>query len=443
MNGVTIHFDLLLLGITMIMLLMSLVIAAVLPGMDRWSKRFFIAFFTVLLLYGGVALVEEFLEGRPGIRFALGILYYIDALFSSIPVPMLTAYLLHCCGESLRGSRFFRLVTVLWAEFFILLDTTPFTTWVYYISSENRFCRGPLYPLLLGFLLVMALVALAGVIRRRRRLVRKYYYAFLISLALMAAAMFLHIFVSAFALFEFGIAFCVFSMYIIILSDQVEQNMRQQQDIARQRANVMILQMRPHFIYNTLMSIYSLCNQDPKKARQVTMDFTSYLQKNFNAVASGDLITFAAELEHIRAYLAVEQARYEEMLFVEYNTPFTHFRLPPLTLQPIVENAVKHGINPYSGPLRISIRTRHTDAGGNGHSATEIIVEDTGPGFDPSDVSKPHAALENIQQRLEMMCRGTMTILPRKEGGTVVTVTIPDRAAESWIRMSRSHAHGR
>ena len=149
------------------------------------------------------------------------------------------------------------------------------------------------------------------------------------------------------------------------------------------------------------------------------MDFTSYLQKNFNAVASGNLIPFAEELEHTRAYLAVEQAQYDEMLLVKYDTPFTQFRLPPLTLQPIVENAVKHGINPYSGPLCISIRTRHTDAG------TEIIVEDTGPGFDLSDESKPHTTLMNIQQRLQMMCHGEMTIMPRKEGGTVVKMTIP------------------
>ena len=71
----------------------------------------------------------------------------------------------------------------------------------------------------------------------------------------------------------------------------------------------MVLQMRPHFIFNTMMSIYSLCNQDPQKARQVTMDFTNYLRKNFNAVASDSTIPFSAELEHTRAYLAVEQVR--------------------------------------------------------------------------------------------------------------------------------------
>ena len=120
----------------------------------------------------------------------------------------------------------------------------------------------------------------------------------------------------------------------------------------------------------------------------------------------------------------MEQAQYSKSLIVDYDTPHTFFRVPPLTLQPIVENAVKHGINPYSGPLRISIRTRRTDAG------TEIIVEDTGPGFDPTDESKPHAALKNIQQRLKMMCGGTLEITSREAGGTRVTIRVPRKNAE-------------
>ena len=182
--------------------------------------------------------------------------------------------------------------------------------------------------------------------------------------------------------------------------------------------------MRPHFIYNTLMSIHSLCRLDPRKAQQVTEDFTNYLRKNFNAVASESAIPFSTELEHTRAYLAVEQAQFEDMLVVDWDTTFTCFRLPPLTLQPIVENAVKHGMNPYAGPLDIAIRTRRTDSG------AEITVEDNGTGFDPSDESKPQTTLKNIQQRLEMMCGGKMTIMPRKEGGTVVKVTVPNSAAK-------------
>ena len=257
----------------------------------------------------------------------------------------------------------------------------------------------------------------------------------------MAITLTVNIFVDAVALFDISYVLSALTMYGLILSDQIEQDQyrqqkiilqereiaekqreiaMQQREIANQRTNVMVLQMRPHFIYNTLMSIYSLCKFDPTKARQITMDFTNYLRRNFNAVANDGAIPFSEELEHTRAYLAVEQARHDDMLAVDWDTQFTHFRLPPLTLQPIVENAVKHGMNPDSDPLHISIRTQHTDFG------TEIIVEDSGPGFDFSDDSRPHTALENIRQRLEMMCGGSMTIKPREEGGTVVTVLIPD-----------------
>ena len=95
--------------------------------------------------------------------------------------------------------------------------------------------------------------------------------------------------------------------------------------------------------------------------------------------------------------------------------------MPPLTLQPIVENAVKHSMDPDSGPLRISIHTRATDAG------SEIIVEDNGHGFTPAAESEPHIALTNISTRLELLCGGKLTVAPRQEGGTMVTVTIPER----------------
>ncbi|MBQ8971002.1 MAG: sensor histidine kinase, partial [Lachnospiraceae bacterium] len=90
-----------------------------------------------------------------------------------------------------------------------------------------------------------------------------------------------------------------------------------------------------------------------------------------------------------------------------------------LTLQPIVENAVKHGRDPYIGPLRISILTKKTDSG------SEIIVEDSGRGFDPDETKDPGIALQNIRQRLEMMCGGSMTIKPREGGGTMVKIVIP------------------
>jgi len=247
----------------------------------------------------------------------------------------------------------------------------------------------------------------------------KYFAAFLVHLIPLMATWIVHTFFFIPILPFIGEVFSTLSLFGIILYNQIDQYMHQQREIAHQRASIMVLQMRPHFIYNAMMSIYYLCAQDPKKAQQVTMDFTAYLRKNFTAIASEGTVPFADELEHTRAYLAVEQVQFEDCLLVDYDTPHKEFRVPPLTLQPLVENAVKHGMDPEYAPLRISIRTRGTEAG------SEIIVEDSGPGFAPADDCEPHIALENIRQRLEMMCGGKMTIRPRVGGGTVVKVIIP------------------
>ncbi|MBR1731356.1 MAG: histidine kinase, partial [Ruminococcus sp.] len=171
--------------------------------------------------------------------------------------------------------------------------------------------------------------------------------------------------------------------------------------------------------YNTMMTIYYLCKQDADKAQQVTLDFTEYLRKNFSAIASENTVPFAEELKHTQAYLAVEQAQHEDNLLMEFDTPHIRFRVPPLTLQPLVENAVKHGMNIEGDPLHIYVKTRLTNSG------SEIIVENNGPDFNPANDNEPHIALNNIRQRLEMMCKGKMTISEREGGGTVVKVFIP------------------
>ena len=419
MSEMNIYISFALTGAALMLALLGLAIAAFVPAGDRWSKRFFIVFFILLLLYVCFVMAEGIITTRPGMQTALVIIGYFETLFASVLIPMITVYLLHSCGEKWTNSTLFRAVAVMWAVSFVLLNMSVFTDWFYHITPENQFVRGPLYPLMVAALVSIMALTLAGVFRRRNRMPRRYFYAFLVGLFPITLAMLIHFFVTVFSLLGFGVAICALSMFGIILVTQVEQLMQQEREIAHQRASIMVLQMRPHFIYNTMMSIYYLCKQNPDLAQRVTLDFTTYLRKNFTAIASEKLIPFSEELEHTRAYLAVEQAQFEGSLFIEYDTPHTDFRLPPLTLQPIVENAVKHGMDPDAEPLRILIRTMKTYAG------NEIVVENTGAAFEPANDNEPHIALKNIQQRLEMMCRGEMTILPRGGGGTVVRVTIP------------------
>ena len=120
----------------------------------------------------------------------------------------------------------------------------------------------------------------------------------------------------------------------------------------------------------------------------------------------------------------MEQAQFASKLAVGFDTPHTRFKVPPLTLQPLVENAVKHGMTPETVPLHVSVRTREAEAG------SEVVVEDSGPGFDASVADDPSTTLANIRQRLQMMCGGTLEIAPREGGGTVAKVTIPQSAPQ-------------
>ena len=440
MNGWIDFFYVFVFGTALLLSVMGLWFTAIIPGIDRWSKRFFLSYFAIITL----CCLSSFTEGAFQIllvpRTVFFLILFLESLLPSLPMPMLTVFLLHCCGESRRSSKLLRAVIGLWAAYCAFLVSTMFIGGFTIITPDNQYSRGPLYPLGLLPMVAIMLLNLAGTMRRRARLSRKVYLGLLVAIVPMTVALIIQLFVDVFPLLDICMILSVLSMYSFVLSDQIEQDRLHQQEIARQqleianqRANIMVLQMRPHFIYNTMTSIYCLCNQDPQLARQVVMDFTTYLRNNFTAIASAAPIPFASELEHTRAYLAVEQALYEDSLFVDYDTPHTFFRVPPLTLQPIVENAVKHGRDPYAGAFHISIRTRKTDSG------SEIVVADNGVGFDsadngvgfdPADDGEPHIALKNIRQRLEIMCGGSLDIAPNDGGGTVVTVTIPDGPAE-------------
>ena len=427
MNGMAEQITFLGLGATLAMMALGLVSALVIPGIDRWNRRFFAAFFAVFLMSRIVYTVDVILYGMPGLESVEKAVWFLQSLLGSIPMPMFTFYLVHCYGENWRRSVLFRAVLTIWGLYVLLLCIGQLTPLFYIaINWESRLREDLRYPSGAIALIGITLLNLISVIRRWNALPPKKRFAFL-AMLLPVPVIFVYLVFSASGLLftDIGFSLSTLSMFFIILHDQAEQNMRQQQEIAHQRSSIMILQMRPHFIYNTMMSIYYLCKLDPDLAQQVTLDFTTYLRRNFTALASEKPIPFSEELEHTRTYLAVEQAQFDDMLFIDYDTPHVDFRLPPLTLQPIAENAVKHGMNPDSAPLRIRITTRRTGSG------SEIIVEDNGPGFDPedgfkpTDDSEPHVALKNIRERLEIMCNGKMTIVPREGGGTLVRVTIP------------------
>ncbi|MCR5746373.1 MAG: histidine kinase [Lachnospiraceae bacterium] len=405
--------------IVLVIAIMVIGISAMMPGIDQWNRRFFMAYFSVLAI--GVIvftidmatyMIPEFVEYSKWLPL-------IEYLLFPFPTLILNLMLLHEWKISWKKSILFRIVISLWIIYCILNIIAHFTSIFYYADPDGRFFLKPLHPVLYAPVIAIMMIDIIAVILKRNSSSRRHVYACLFYLIPATIATLIHSFTFSVALLNIALIIGSVTMYVIILLDQIDQYMRQQNAIAIQNANILVLQMRPHFLYNTMTSIYYLCEQDPKKAQQVILDLTSYLRKNFNAMVSTNTIPFSEELEHIRAYLAVELAQFEDSLFVEYETPHTMFRLPPLTLQPLVENAIKHGLDPESEPLNILIQTMETDC------SSVVLVIDNGPGFDPGDVFNSHNALSNIKQRLELMCHGSITITSRKGEGTIVKVEIP------------------
>ena len=195
---------------------------------------------------------------------------------------------------------------------------------------------------------------------------------------------------------------------------------------AQQRIQIMLSQIQPHFLYNTLSAIQYLCDHDPKAAGTVTENFSRYLQGNMSALKDDGEIPFKQELEHTQIYLEIEQVRYEDALRVEYDITCTDFSLPTLTLQPIVENAVRHGARGKKGVGTVTIATREYP------DRYEITVADDGPGFDPeapvlADDGREHIGIANVRERLKQISGGALRIRSEKGKGTVVTIELPKK----------------
>lgn len=407
-------------GALFLLVLLGLVASIAFPTLDKRSKLFFISSFSILILSIIAYVIDLFVYTDPNLAWVERIIAFIETFFPSVLMPILTVYVLHCCNKNARKSVIFFINLGLCAILFILLIITQFTNGIYYFTEENEFVRGQFYWVLIVPMLALIALNLIEIIRERKFFNKRYFIAFLIYLIPLLVTMTLQVFVSVFILIVLAISVSALSMFGVIMGDQVEQYLNQQIEIADQKSSIAVLQMRPHFIYNTMTSIYYLCEQDAKKAQKITLDFTTYLRKNFNAITSKEPIPFTEELEHTRAYLAVVKAQYEDNLLVEFVTPHTQFRVPPLTLQPLVENSVKYGLNIDSiEPLRVSVRTEKVDNG------SLIIVSDTGPGISNKDNGEPHTALNNIRERLSAI-NGSLTISSNENGGTIVSVYIPD-----------------
>ena len=219
-----------------------------------------------------------------------------------------------------------------------------------------------------------------------------------------------------------GISLTYVSIVISVLVIYADIYLARQRMIDEQRNALMLSQINPHFTYNTLSTIAAMCDVSPKLAKSLTIDFSHYLRQNLETLTCERLIPFEKELEHVECYLKIEKARFREKLNVIYSTQSKDFLIPPLTVQPLVENAVKHGITKKAEGGTIKISTYATKK----YNVIEII--DDGVGFDTEAVDnkkQTHVGLSNVESRVNRKCKGKLSVKSTVGVGTRVTIEIP------------------
>ena len=202
-----------------------------------------------------------------------------------------------------------------------------------------------------------------------------------------------------------------------------KERARAEKELYEANVSIMVSQIQPHFMYNALTSIAMLCTIDPERAQEATITFSKYLRGNMDSLKQTKPVPFDHELEHLKKYLYIEKLRFANKLNIEYDIGPTNFKVPQLSIQPLVENAVKHGVGMKKKGGTVKIATRETK------TAFEVIISDDGVGFDVNaprkEDGRSHVGMENTRTRLKELCGGEVRIESTVGEGTTATVILP------------------
>lgn len=211
------------------------------------------------------------------------------------------------------------------------------------------------------------------------------------------------------------------TLYIKRTMQLVEQEHDMKLEMKNAQVAVMLSQIHPHFLYNALNTLQHICEKDGALAAEAIGHFSKYLRGNMDSLTNDHPIPFLHELEHVKHYLYIQQLRFGDRLRIQYDLQLTNFYIPTLTLQPIVENAIRHGITKQARGGCVTISTRQMN------EEIWILVRDDGVGFDSLAIkhdNMSHVGIKNVEKRLKLQCNGSLKINSNIGIGTLVTIRL-------------------
>lgn len=390
-------------------------------------RRIIFTMFTLELIAAGGDAVAGIFRGRSGIiawqATHLGNFATFSANFFLLAV--FTSYLCERMREvgatHVRRWRAGALVAAAVMSLLTALGT------FYTIDAANLYHRSDLYWMTYAYALVLGLVDFFLLMRSRKDLERSAFWCLLFYIIAPLLAMSVQVYV-------YGLNFLIIASVIgtvvlfletrarsaRILVERTKELAQSRVELSESRIAAMVSQIQPHFMFNTLDSIYYLCGEDPERAQTAVDRFSTYLRANLASLRSTAPVPINTELAHVRTYLDLEKLSMEDLLEWEVDAQADGFSVPALSLQTLTENAVRHGVGKRPGGGRVVVRTRETP------DSWVATVEDDGVGFDTQQaIDEGHVGLENTRMRLASMCDGSLEITSTPGVGTRAVIRIP------------------
>lgn len=340
-------------------------------------------------------------------------------IFNNLEAFFLLIYTLSYIEMKKKYKNIIYIVNLVLIGIFTFLDILNIFNGMFFTAINGEYVRAKTMIFAQGYqFIILAIVLLVTLFNKK--LVMREKIAFGIYCLLPAVAIIVQNFLKGYAIAYFSI---VISIEILFFFVNVQKNIllaKEQQKNKEAQIKIMMSQIQPHFIYNSLSSISTLIDINPSEAKKALDDFTEYLRLNLSSLTETSLIHFEDELRHIETYISLEKLRFNNRLNINYDIKVTDFYVPPLSLQPLVENAIKHGILKKIEGGTLLFKTYETS------NAYVVEVIDDGVGFNINNIDfskNQHIGINNIRQRLKTMCNASLEITSEIDKGTKVVVT--------------------
>ena len=398
---------------------------------DQKRKRPFMRHFSYLLLTNIIMQVAEIgvciFDGsnqRELLYLSLFLSYGGGAVLITIYTYCLTSFIRENATVTYRLAN---IVGVVCAVYFVLTLTSPFTGAIFTIDAGGYYRDGTWKAV--SFLLdpIIMIVVIIMILRYRKTL-KAEGILYLVSISVLSIPTMI-LWDVWYPEPEYVMVTLYFVLVFILFHKELTtQLVKKEKEMAESKITTMINQIQPHFIFNSLSPIKFLVKKDQMEAIEAIDEFSDYLRGSMDSLTRNCGVPFSEELELVNHYLYMEKKRFGDKIHIEYDIQMDGFLVPALSVQPIVENAVKHGIRAQLKGGTIKIATKE--------DAKHFIIQitDDGAGFDPQakkEDGKSHVGIANVQKRLALMCEGTLEIESAPGKGCQVTIRIPKRKGRS------------